>query len=65
MKLLSKFEDMIEFVEDRKGHDFRYALSNDKIRKIGWSPKILFDKGIRKTVDWYKKNSWWWKPLIG
>jgi dTDP-glucose 4,6-dehydratase len=63
LKLLNISEDMIKFVEDRKGHDLRYALSNDKIRKIGWFPKTSFDEGIRKTVEWYKKNSYWWKPL--
>lgn len=64
LSLLNKTKEMIEFVEDRKGHDFRYSMSNDKIRKIGWKPKTLFENGIRKTVDWYKENTWWWKSLV-
>ena len=64
LKLLGKTDGMINYVEDRKGHDFRYALSNDKIRKLGWSPTTPFDEGMRKTVEWYKSNSWWWKPRV-
>ena len=64
LSLLSKDEGMINYVEDRKGHDFRYALSNDKIRKLGWKPTTPFEEGMRKTVEWYKNNSWWWKPLV-
>ena len=64
LKLLNKSEDMIHFVEDRKGHDFRYALSNYKIRKLGWSPATTFEEGMKKTVEWYKNNSWWWKPMV-
>jgi dTDP-glucose 4,6-dehydratase len=64
LKLLNKNEDMIDFVDDRKGHDFRYALSNDKIRKLGWSPATGFEEGMRKTVEWYKDNPSWWKHLV-
>lgn len=64
LKLLGKGEEMIEHVEDRKGHDFRYALSNDKIRKLGWAPSTPFGEGLKNTVEWYVKNEWWWKPLL-
>ena len=47
----------IKFVKDRPGHDFRYALDNKKIhKKLGWKPKIKFDKGLRNTIIWYLKN---------
>lgn len=46
-------EDLIEFVDDRPGHDRRYALDTDKMTEIGWEPKISFDEGLRRTVDYY------------
>lgn len=56
-------EGLIEFVEDRPGHDIRYSLDSSKIRKLGWRPKYSFEEGLRETVGWYLKNEWWWKPL--
>lgn len=61
--LLGKPEDMIQFVEDRKGHDFRYSVDNSKVRKLGWKPEVSFKAGLKSTVEWYKSNEWWWKPL--
>lgn len=62
---LNLSEDRIEFVEDRKGHDFRYSLNCDKIKKeLSWKPKHEFKSALKKTVNWYKGNEWWWKPLI-
>ncbi|MBE0521349.1 MAG: dTDP-glucose 4,6-dehydratase [Candidatus Methanoperedenaceae archaeon] len=62
--LLGKDESYIEFVKDRPGHDYRYALDNTKIGKEpGWSPKIDLETGLAKTVEWYKNNPSWWKPL--
>ena len=55
--------DLIEFVEDRPGHDIRYSLVSSKIRMLGWRPKHGFDDGLKETVEWYLKNEWWWKPL--
>jgi dTDP-glucose 4,6-dehydratase len=53
------------YVTDRPGHDRRYLLDSTKIRtKLGWSPQIPFDTGFRQTVQWYRENSWWWKPLL-
>lgn len=64
IKLLGKDESYIKFVKDRPGHDFRYALDNSKIRKeLGWAPKIKLEAGLSKTVEWYKTNPSWWKPL--
>ena len=53
-------KDLIEFVEDRKGHDFRYAIDSDKIYiHLGWKPRIDFIDGLYKTVEWYKRNTSW------
>jgi len=64
LKLMNKPESLIEFVKDRPGHDLRYSLDISKIEKIGWKPKTKFEDGIRKTIEWYVKNEWWWKPII-
>jgi len=62
LKILGKTEDLIEFVKDRLGHDFRYSLNSDKIRQeIGWKPKVQFSEGIEKTVKWYLDNVEWVK----
>ena len=50
----------ISFVEDRLGHDFRYAVNFDKLTNLGWSPKENFDDQLEKIVAWYKKNECWW-----
>ena len=51
---------MIEFVEDRKGHDYRYAIDPSKIKKeLGWGAKTKFEDGIIKTIDWYLANPDW------
>lgn len=65
IKLLGKNEaDSIEFVTDRPGHDRRYAVDWTKINKdLGWSPQYDFDSWLEKTVNWYKDNESWWKPL--
>lgn len=64
LKLLGKDESYIKFVKDRPGHDYRYGLDNTKIRKeLGWAPKINLNIGLVKTVEWYKSNPSWWKPL--
>lgn len=55
LKELGKDETWIEYVKDRPGHDFRYALDTGKIRKLGWEPKYSFEKAIRETIRWYKK----------
>jgi len=56
-------ESFIERVKDRPGHDKRYAIDTRKIRDLGWEPKISFDKGLTKTIDWYKTNKEWWKKI--
>lgn len=60
LERLGKSEDLIEFVEDRKGHDYRYAIDPTKISKeLGWLPKTKFEDGIIKTIDWYLENKEW------
>ena len=62
LKYLNMSEDMIEFVEDRKGHDYRYAIDPSKIKQeLGWYPKTKFEDGIVKTIDWYLDNREWLK----
>lgn len=56
--------DMIEYVKDRLGHDFRYAIDFSKAqRDLGWSPQIKFESGLKLTVEWYKNNPAWWQKL--
>ena len=63
LETLGKPRDLIEFVQDRPGHDKRYALDTDKIRKLGWKPKHDFEKAIRETIKWYRNNRTWWEKL--
>lgn len=64
LKMMSKSEDLIVFVKDRPGHDFRYSLDSSKIRgELGWKPKHSFQDALKATVKWYVENEWWWKPL--
>ena len=60
LERLNKPESLIEFVEDRKGHDYRYAIDPTKIsNELGWTPKTKFADGIVKTIDWYLENPKW------
>ena len=57
LEIMGKSNDLIEFVEDRPGHDQRYSLDSSKIKnELGWSAKINFEDGIKKTIEWYEKN---------
>lgn len=63
---LGKSSALKTYVEDRPGHDRRYLLDITKIeRELGWKPEIEFEIGLDEVVDWYVKNEWWWKPLLG
>ena len=65
LNILNKSEDLIEFVEDRPGHDFRYSLESKKIRKeLSWSESTSFENGLEKTVDWYLSNKDWWQDIF-
>lgn len=63
LELLGNDEAMIEYVPDRKGHDFRYSLDFGKLRALGWQPAYTFDDALAATVAWYAENEWWWRPL--
>ena len=61
---IDSYKELITFVEDRPGHDFRYAIDASKIKKhLNWSPHYTFEDGIKKTIDWYIKYKDWWKNL--
>jgi dTDP-glucose 4,6-dehydratase len=62
---MSRYEEQIDFVADRPGHDYRYAIDSTKIRnELGWKPIETFETGLRRTVEWYLANSSWWKPIL-
>ena len=61
LKQMAKTLDMVEFVEDRKGHDKRYAIDNSKIKSLGWKPEKSFNDGIFQTINWYVNNIDWIK----
>ena len=61
---IDSYKELITFVKDRPGHDFRYAIDASKIKKhLNWSPHYTFEDGIKKTIDWYIKYKDWWKNL--
>ena len=58
------YKQLISFVKDRPGHDFRYAINTTKIKKdLNWEPKETFDSGLTKTIKWYLENENWWKKI--
>ncbi len=63
LEILMLDEGMIEYVEHRLGHDFRYAIDDSKIKALGWIPEKEFNERLEETINWYKENEWWWKPL--
>jgi dTDP-glucose 4,6-dehydratase len=65
LKIMGQSSDQIQYVRDRLGHDFRYAIDCAKIRRLGFRPQVSFEEGIAQTVQWYKDNPSWWKKLKG
>jgi dTDP-glucose 4,6-dehydratase len=63
LELTGKGESLIRHVPDRQGHDRRYSLDTSKLRQLGWAPQEPFDSGLAATVDWYRQNDWWWRPI--
>jgi dTDP-glucose 4,6-dehydratase len=63
LALVGKPTSLIKRVEDRLGHDRRYALDTTKLRTLGWAPERSFDAGLAETVAWYRDNEWWWRPV--
>jgi dTDP-glucose 4,6-dehydratase len=65
-RILDRFglgEEMIQLVDDRPGHDLRYSVDTTKVRELGWAPAYRFDEALDATIDWYRTNEWWWRPL--
>jgi dTDP-glucose 4,6-dehydratase len=63
VQLTGADESQIEHVTDRPGHDRRYSLSSQKVRALGWSPRVRFSEGLEQTVAWYRENAWWWETI--
>jgi dTDP-glucose 4,6-dehydratase len=63
LELTGRDASMITHVEDRLGHDRRYALDTSKLRALGWAPQTTFAEGLEKTVAWYRDNRDWWEPI--
>jgi len=65
LRIMGKDEKIIEFVEDRPGHDIRYSLDSKKIRKeLGWKPRHSLDEALKSTVEWYLENESWWREIV-
>ena len=63
-KSLKQYSDLITFVSDRPGHDFRYSIDTTKIKnELNWGPEESFDTGLLKTIKWYLDNEIWWKKI--
>ncbi|HEY2161343.1 MAG TPA: dTDP-glucose 4,6-dehydratase [Solirubrobacteraceae bacterium] len=63
LELCGADESQIQFVSDRPGHDRRYSLASDKLKALGWEPRVRFEQGLAETVRWYRENAWWWEPI--
>jgi dTDP-glucose 4,6-dehydratase len=64
LKSMGETRECIEFVADRKGHDFRYSVNWTKIsNQLGYTPLVSFETGLDETINWYRNNETWWKPL--
>ncbi|GBD06475.1 dTDP-glucose 4,6-dehydratase [bacterium HR21] len=63
LELVGASVSLLRSVPDRPGHDRRYALQWDRLRSLGWEPRVSFDEGLEQTVQWYRQNRAWWEPL--
>ena len=63
LELLGAGEEMVNYVDDRPGHDRRYSVTTDKVRALGWAPQRGFTEALAETVAWYRDNPGWWKKL--
>jgi dTDP-glucose 4,6-dehydratase len=64
LAILNKPESLIRYVEDRPGHDLRYAIDDSKLRALGWKPEVSFDDGLKTTVEWYLSHQSWWQDIL-
>ena len=63
LKLMEKPKGLIKYVEDRPGHDMRYALDSSRIKALGWQPRYSLEDAMRLTVEWYLANEAWWRKI--
>jgi len=63
LETIGKPHGLIEYVADRPGHDYRYALDITRITDLGWEPRVPLAEGLERTVDWYQRHPKWWRPL--
>jgi len=63
LEIMGKPRSLIQYVEDRPGHDYRYALDVTRITELGWEPRVAFSEGLERTVRWYREHPEWWRPL--
>jgi dTDP-glucose 4,6-dehydratase len=63
LRFVGKPESLIARVTDRPGHDRRYALDTSKLTALGWLPQVEFRRGLTDTIEWYRANEWWWRPV--
>jgi dTDP-glucose 4,6-dehydratase len=63
LEQLGKPESLLQFVEDRAGHDQRYALDSSKVRELGWQPEVDVTESMRRTIQWYVDNEGWWRDI--
>lgn len=64
IEALGKSEGLIEYVDDRLGHDKRYAIDPTKLEALGWKQTYSFETGIKQTIEWYLDNRWWWEQIV-
>jgi dTDP-glucose 4,6-dehydratase len=63
-ELAGRDDGLIEYVRDRPGQNRRYSLSSEKVRwELGWEPRVRFADGLKRTVEWYRDDEWWWGPI--
>ncbi|MDP9132648.1 MAG: GDP-mannose 4,6-dehydratase, partial [Nitrospirota bacterium] len=60
---LGQSRSLIRLVQDRPGHDRRYAIDCSRLRALGWTPQVPFDQGLKQTVDWYRTHESWWRAI--
>jgi dTDP-glucose 4,6-dehydratase len=63
LALTGRSDGLVQSVPDRPGHDRRYSLDTSKLERLGWQPQMSFATGLAETVDWYRENEWWWRPI--
>ena len=63
LEIIDRPTTLIQPVTDRPGHDRRYCLDTTKLRALGWTPQVAFRDGLRASVEWYRANEWWWRPI--